>query len=192
MPSNTPSKLPLQLIRESFDIDESSPTWLRWKHRPAHHFENDRRHRQANARCAGKPAGTICWVGDRHKSNVYIGATKYSTSRVVFALAYGYDPGNKDVDHIDGDRSNNNPSNLRAITHSQNCFNRCIKAKPQSGTIGVYWLKASQRWASFITVNKQRIYLGCFKEKEDAIAARREAEVKYHGEYALSVSRVGP
>lgn len=147
---------------------------------------------QANTRGAGKQAGTISWVKGKAVATVTLGRRQYQVSRVVFALANGFDPGKKDIDHIDGDRSNNNPSNLRAVTHSQNCFNRTTGRNTVSGVPGVRWLKAINRWSSFITVNKKVIYLGCFIEKEDAITARREAEVKYHGEYALSVSRVGP
>lgn len=183
--------LPMKLVKESFVLDESSPTFLRWQTRPASHFQDDRRFRQANARCAGKPAGTIAYLrdGSRHVGTVYIGSTMYALSRVVFALANGYDPGSKDVDHIDGDRSNNNPSNLRAVTHAQNCMNRDMGRINSSGVTGVYWLEKSGRWIANITVNNRRVYLGCYADKEDAITARREGEKKYHGEYALSVSR---
>jgi len=184
--------IPMKLLQESLVLDESLPTCLRWKTRPASHFQDDRRLRQANSRCAGKPAGTIAYSAKekRHLGSIYFGGKEYALSRIVFALANGYDPGSRDVDHIDGDRSNNNPSNLRAITHAQNCMNRNHNRNPASGVSGVYWLESSGRWIANITANKKPIYLGCFKEKEDAITARREAEVKHHGEYALSVSRV--
>ena len=177
--------LPMKLIQESFVLDESIPTCLRWKTRPASHFQNDRRFRQANARCAGKPAGTIIYITKerRYVGSVYFGGKEYSISRVVFALANGYDPGSKDVDHKDGDRSNNNPNNLRAVTHAQNCINRNTGRSNLSGVVGVYWLEKSNRWIANITVNKRVIYLGCYADKEDAITARREGEKKYHGEY---------
>lgn len=183
--------LPMKLIQESFVLDESSPTFLRWQTRPVSHFQNDRRFRQANARCAGKPAGTISFLSDgsRHVGTINLGNDFYALSRIVFALAYGCDPGSKDVDHIDGDRSNNNPSNLRAVTHAQNCINRNHGKQAASGVAGVYWNQKLKRYLVFISANAQRVYLGCYADKEDAVTARREGEKRYHGEYALSVSR---
>lgn len=181
----------MKLIKESFILDESSPTFLRWQTRPASHFQDDRRFRQANARCAGKPAGTITYLSDgsRHVGTVYIGSTMYSLSRIVFALANGYDPASKDVDHIDGDRSNNNPSNLRAVTHAQNCMNRNTGRNPASGVTGVYWNQKLERYLVFIRANGVQQYLGCYADKEDAVTARREGEEKYHGEYQRAPER---
>lgn len=181
--------LPMKLIRESFAIDPQSPTGLRWLERPLDHFENERRWRQANTRNAGKPAGTSGWDGKRAVTGIWLAGNRFQASRIVFALAYGYDPGGRDVDHIDGDRSNNDPSNLRAITHAQNCMNRHTGRKPASGATGIYWNKTVQRYLAFIGANGVKMYLGCFKDKEEAIAARKLAEVQHYGEYSLAASR---
>jgi len=187
--TKTHQPLPMKLIRESFRLDPNSPTGLVWLERPLAHFQNERRQRQANAKNAGKPAGTSGWDGKRAVNGIWLAGARLQASRIVFALAYGYDPGSKDVDHIDGDRSNNDPSNLRAITHAQNCMNRNTGRNPASGVTGVYWNQKIQRYLVFIKANGVQRYLGCYADKEDAITARREGEKKYHGEYALSVSR---
>jgi hypothetical protein len=186
--------LPMQLIKESLTIDPSCPTGLRWLHRPIHHFESDRRWRQANARCAGKPAGNKSYSAKQGKvhASIYIGGVVYQASRVVFALANGYDPGTKDIDHIDGDRGNNHPSNLRAIEHYKNCHNRKSGRPNQSGVTGVSFLKHANRWIAVITVLGNQIHLGCFKEKEEAIAARHRAEDAYLGDASFRHSRATP
>ena len=43
----------------------------------------------------------------------------------------------------------------------------------------------TSRWYANIKVNKENIRLGSFVTKEEAIEARREAEIKYFGEYAF-------
>ena len=52
-----------------------------------------------------------------------------------------------------------------------------------SGTTGVYWKKSIARWVSLIAINQNQIYLGVFKDKNDAIKARKKAEIKYFGEF---------
>ena len=53
-----------------------------------------------------------------------------------------------------------------------------------SGYYGVYWGKRESKWIPTITVNKKRIYLGTFHDLDDAIQARRQAELKYYGRMA--------
>lgn len=186
-----PKKIPMQLLRESLVIDSTSPTWVRWRERPIHHFQDDRRWRQANARCSGKPAGNIRFIAreKRHLSQVPLGGEFYQTSRLVYALATGNDPGSNDVDHIDGDRSNNDPSNLRAVPHHLNCHNRNIKTNT-SGARGVTWSKAVSKWHAYLCIKGKHINLGYYEDKNDAIAARMEGEAKLVGECSFHASRI--
>lgn len=50
----------------------------------------------------------------------------------------------------------------------------------KSGTTGVSWDKARNKWVSKITFKKKVYYLGRFDNKEDAIDARKDAEEKLH------------
>lgn len=50
-----------------------------------------------------------------------------------------------------------------------------------SGHVGVS--KKKNRYISYIYFQKKRYHLGSFKLKEDAIAARKEAEEKIHGKF---------
>lgn len=49
----------------------------------------------------------------------------------------------------------------------------------KSGSKGVRWDESRQRWEAYIQVHGKRKYLGRYIAKEDAIAARREAEELY-------------
>lgn len=98
---------------------------------------------------------------------------------------------NVQVDHIhgDGNRNDNSKDNLRIVTPSQNGMNKKIYYNNTSGYTGVYWIKSRNRWASYITVESNIIYLGSYLNKEDAIQARKQAEEKYFGEYSYDNSQ---
>lgn len=97
--------------------------------------------------------------------------------RVAFFIYHGYLP--KEIDHIDGDRSNNSKLNLRAVTRSVNNTNQAMKSNNTSGVCGVYWMKNISKWAAEINVNKKKIRLGYFSDINDAAKARNDAERKY-------------
>ena len=79
------------------------------------------------------------------------------------------------VDHINHNRLDNRKSNLRICTQQQNNMNKkCI---------GVTYHKQTSKWIAQINYNYEHIYLGCFDTKEEAIEARKQAEIKYFGEY---------
>lgn len=87
------------------------------------------------------------------------------------------------VDHIYHDKSDNRKSQLRITNSQQNQFNHIKKGNNTSGTTGIYWHKKRQKWEALIGYNDKIIYLGLFDDKNDAINARKEAEIKYFGEY---------
>ena len=85
-----------------------------------------------------------------------------------------------DVDHINRNRLDNRLSNLRLITHQQNCYNTCIYMIDK----GVYFRHDRKKWCAKIRTKNGRISLGHFINKEDALAAYKKAVIEYHGEYA--------
>ena len=70
------------------------------------------------------------------------------------------------IDHIDSNKQNNKLSNLRIITHRENnSKERTIK----SGLpVGVTLDKRSNIYISRITIDKKRVYLGCYNNIQDA------------------------
>lgn len=102
----------------------------------------------------------------------------YYAHRLAFLYLYGFLP--KEVDHIDGDPSNNKISNLRAANRSMNMKNLCRNSVNTSGITGVCWDKARKKWIASIQVNGASVYRKRFSCKSDAISKRKELE-KQHG-----------
>ena len=83
------------------------------------------------------------------------------------------------TDHINHNTLDNRRCNLRTVTASQNGINRKgLQINNKSGYAGVYW--SQNRWNAEIKINQIKIFLGCFKDKADAILARKNGELKYH------------
>lgn len=91
-------------------------------------------------------------------------------------------PKGVEVDHVDRNGLNNQKSNLRNCTSTQNKCNSQYKL-PKSGFIGVHTHKNGHIMA-YISVKNKQIHLGCFKTIELAAKARDEAAIKYRGEFA--------
>lgn len=136
----------------------------------------------ANRAEKGSLAGYINNVGYRM---ITIQGKSYQSSRLAFLYQNGKIP-DKYVDHIDGNRSNDRWNNLREATPTQNQFNRSIQKNNTSGAKGVGWDKRKNRWVAKIWINRKCVYSEHFISKNDAIIARKNAEVIYHGEYRKS------
>lgn len=87
------------------------------------------------------------------------------------------------VDHINHIKTDNRKNNLRIVTVSQNGMNMLPPKNKDYKCRGLFYNKKSDNWSVRITVNKHRITIGTFENLTDAIAARKEAEIKYFGEY---------
>lgn len=90
---------------------------------------------------------------------------------------------NQEIDHINGNPADNRLSNLRLATHEQNMKNCKRYITNKSGVKGVYYSPKEKKWKVDIHVNKKAIHLGTYKDKNEAIKVRKEAEVKYYGEF---------
>lgn len=92
------------------------------------------------------------------------------------------------VDHINGNKLDNRKSNLRICCNADNLKNRVkLPSNNTSGILGVRYRADRNKWYAEIQFNKQKINLGSYTEKEDAIKARLEAEIKYFGKYKSQV-----
>ena len=107
----------------------------------------------------------------------------YKVHRVVWAIHHGRDPGQLQIDHINGNRVDNRINNLRLVTCSQNNCNARIRSDNTSGVKGVSWHKEKGKWRAEITKDGVR-YRRNYRDMNHAIAARVLAEYRLHGEYA--------
>ena len=93
------------------------------------------------------------------------------------------DPSNiMDVDHRDGNGLNNQKSNLRVCTPSQNMANR--RAAGRSKYLGVSRAPQGPKFRAGIRVGSVTLRLGYYGIEEDAAKAYDIAAWAYHGEFA--------
>ena len=124
---------------------------------------------------AGTQAGSFLKNG---RLAVKVLGKQYYVHRIVWALTHGKDPGMLQIDHRDGDHTNNSPENLRLATHGQNVQNRPAR--------GYWWSPNNRRFYAKITANGKTTYLGCFKTEHEARFAYLAAIRQYHGEFACA------
>jgi len=86
----------------------------------------------------------------------------------------------QNIDHINGDTTDNRPSNLRDVGQNINARNARKPITNTSGHVGVAPSgKKRKPWRAMIMVNKKGVPLGNFKTIEEAIAARNAANAVY-------------
>ena len=109
-----------------------------------------------------------------HSVALTTGANKFNRKVHILVLnAFLNNLENKPcVDHIDNDKSNNNISNLRWKTHTENCQNRKINKNNTSSVKGVSYDKKNKKWQATISIDGLKIHLGKFTNLEDAKQAR--------------------
>lgn len=90
------------------------------------------------------------------------------------------------VDHKNRNKLDNRRENLHLVSSLENVLNRGLNKNNTSGFKGVRWNNRKGRtpkWEAKISVNYKTITLGMFDSLEDAIKARRDAELKYWGKH---------
>lgn len=157
----------IDVLKEWLSYDPDSGI-LRW---------NKRR-----ARCVwvGDPAGSLTSFG---YLRVSIDGRRYACHRIAWAMTYGCWP-QGDLDHINGNRSDNRIVNLRQATRAQNCQNRKRCSLNTSGVKGVSWWTRQKKWRAHIRANGRPHLLGAYSCFGRAIKAYREAARELHGEFA--------
>lgn len=130
------------MFHEYFEYDETSRSCLRWK---------------VTLYSDGDKGVLLCSIGDEAGSlepNGYwrtsLNGIRYGVHRIVWELHYGKIPDNLFVDHIDGNRSNNDLSNLRLATHRQNNTNMKIGKNNTTGVRGVKFRDYKNKSSAYI------------------------------------------
>jgi hypothetical protein len=109
--------------------------------------------------------------------------TAYSVHRLAWLLATKQDPGEMQIDHINGIKHDNRLANLRLATGSQNCQNGKKPKNNSSGYKGVSWNRRDKCWQAHICVNSKIVRLGAFATAFEGHLAYKKAAQQLHGEF---------
>jgi hypothetical protein len=126
------------------------------------------------------------------------GLSKSISFHRLYAELWIYNPLNlPDVDHIDGNKLNNSPLNLRWCSKSQNCRNR-RSGRSSSGIQNVsrcrsgrylYWRTAFKKDDGSVYTELHKRFSHEEKVPDKLIDRRNELCFKFHGEFSLKLAR---
>lgn len=170
-------ELPPSIARELFDYRDGL---LLWRPRARTCFSDDRSYAVWNKRFAGKPAGYLHRVRSGVRRRVAL-TMNGKTVRVYHATAvwawHKNEWPSSLVDHEDGNTLNDRIGNLRDVSSAKNSQNMRMHPGNKSGVTGVCWHKQRGKWKVEIMANRVKKHIGVFDNLEDAIAARKAAEI---------------
>lgn len=168
LPLPLPSR---EVLAHYFAYDRETGA-LKWRVRPCHNV------------FAGDKAGTVSPQG---YLRVMLKKRLLNVHRIVWKLETGEEPA-PEMDHINGDPSDNRLCNLRPASRAQNQRNKGLSKNNVCGFKGVRWDGHSgsraRPWRAAIRVNGKRHYLGKFASPEEAHAAYEAASLRFHGAFA--------
>jgi len=158
-----------EIAAELLDYDPATGSFV-WRPRDVKWYVDDPHCRAWNTKFAGRAAGTTdSGSGYLHLRLFNI---KFYTHQIAFLLSHGYIP--REIDHINGAKSDNRISNLRHVDRITNCRNAARRSDNTSGKAGV--TRSGNSWLARIGSGNARLTLGSFSTLEAAIAARETAE----------------
>ena len=140
-----------------------------WKRRPLENFASYNAFKTWNSRFAGKEAGWQLKVQDKIYVMLTIDYEKYLAHRVIWKIMKNEDP-IEEIDHEDGDGSNNRWTNLREAGRPQNTQNRVTRKNSMSGYKGVRQLP-NGKFQAYIVIDRKFTGLGTFGTPQEASEA---------------------
>lgn len=184
----TTQKITLADVEKVLIYDPSSGHF-RWKRRTVDMFDDTGKRRCAAHTCAnwnGAWSGKIAGSVNKTHGYIEIGiwGRYYKAHRLAWLFATGEFP--SQIDHINGDRTDNRLVNLRVSTQSQNRLNSKVSSRNKTGIKGVSQDGPACGFRARIVHRGSILHLGTFGTAVEADQAYREAEKKLRGEYARS------
>lgn len=145
-----------EILKEHVYYDQSTGLFTRLKYKAGKGFEH---------------------INDQGYIIAFLLGKKYRAHHLAWLYVYGTLPKGQ-LDHINGIRTDNRIINLREVTNQENSKNAKLYSTNKIGHVGVG--KLNGRYRAFITVNYKSIHLGMFDTLEEAIEARKIADLKYN------------
>lgn len=114
----------------------------------------------------------------------YASRTVTIDGKRINILMHGVIMGGKGIDHIDHNGLNNQKSNLRLCTRSENMMNRRKGVNTSSIYKGVSFHKGHKKWGASIGINNKKISLGYFDTEAEAALAYNTKAIALFCEFA--------
>ena len=135
----------------------------------------------AHRRVAGSVAGTM-----RKDGYWQIGVLgdRYLAHRLAWMCIYGEAP-EREVDHINRNRSDNRAQNLRLVSRNENAQNASHSKNNTSGYRGVTFNRKNRVWIAQIGHEMKSIYLGSFVDRDEAYQTYLQAAANIHTHNSL-------
>lgn len=139
-----------------------------------------------------RPVGTPCWsvrrvgkvAGQRRRDGYIVlqidGVRWYYAHVLIWIWATG-EP--HQIDHKDGNPSNNRWTNLRRATQALNVRNAKKSRNNTSGFKGVRRSRRGNAWQASIVIDGRQIYLGQRPTPHEAHQLYCAASLRYHSEF---------
>lgn len=123
----------------------------------------------------------VGWLSKHGYIEAQVQGKRFKAHHLVWYIHHGYFP--KQLDHIDGDRTNNKIENLRECTTVENARNRKKKnnrALPRN----VYHAKTKGKYRVYLTIEGKQISFGTFSDLRLADSVAKQARELYYGAFA--------
>jgi HNH endonuclease len=120
------------------------------------------------------------WLDPRGYWRLQIEDVRYWAHRLAWFYVTDEWP-TLDIDHINGDRSDNRWTNLRLCTMSENLCNRGAQKNNTTGLKGVSRMRS--KFQASIAFNGDRRHLGTFESATEAHRAYCQEAIKLHGKF---------
>jgi len=138
----------------------------------------------------GQKVGGTCTSREGYsRVTVCVNSKIARAHQVIWMMVEGYWP--NQVDHINGDATDNRWANLREVDRLGNARNMKMAKNNTTGITGVYWSKLSLQWLSSIGLDGKNVHLYCGPDFFEACCARKSAERRlgFHENHGMNRSR---
>lgn len=153
-------------LKKLFYIDSSIPEGIRWR------ISSGRRVKKDSA------------AGCKQNTGYYqtgINGKRYSNHRIIYSIYNNTNLTSEQiVDHLDRCPQNNNPTNLRIVSETENQRNQTKRKNTSSKYIGVSFKKPANKFNAQIGVNGKLIYLGLFSYELEAAKAYNDYIISHN------------
>jgi hypothetical protein len=128
-----------------------------------------------------EPAKIYVTKGHRY-ARIKFDKQEFKLHRIIFLYHKGYLP--DIIDHINGDRYDNQIENLREANTYQNRQNSRIYSTSKSGVKNVYWCKKMNKWKVIMNINGETHIFGYYVDIEEAKQVATSMRDKYFKDFA--------